>query len=100
MQLIKYSKNKDWSKILQRTAFDSSSLEKKVRKILDAVKDKGDKSVRRFTEEFDGVRMNNFLATRAEFEEAGKLLFEELKNAIRVAKNNIEQFHATQLKPV
>lgn len=38
MQLIKYPKQKDWAKILQRPAFNSSSLEKKVKKILNAVK--------------------------------------------------------------
>jgi len=98
MQTIKYSKNKNWEEILQRPAFDSSSLEKKVKKILDAVKNKGDKAVRKFTEEFDGVKLKNILVSDEEFSEAEKYVSEELRNAILVAKNNIEKFHAAQLQ--
>ncbi|HEY4875548.1 MAG TPA: histidinol dehydrogenase [Puia sp.] len=100
MESIKYSKNKDWRKILQRPAINSSSLEKKVNKILNEVKKKGDKAIRRFTEEFDGVKLKSFSVTEAEFKEAEKSVSDELKNAIVVAKNNIEKFHAVQLKPV
>lgn len=100
MEQIKYSKNKDWSKILQRPAFDSSLLEKKVRKILNEVKNKGDKAVKRFTEEFDGLKLKNFSVTEKEFKEAEKLLPKELKDAIIIAKNNIEKFHAAQIQQI
>ncbi len=100
MQQIKYLKNKDWGKILQRPVFDSSSLEKKVEKILNAVKKKGDKAVKKFTEEFDGVKLKNVLVTANEFAEAENLLSNELKAAITIAKNNVEKFHAAQLQPV
>jgi len=100
MKQIRFSKNKDWSKILQRPVFDSSLLEKKVNKILNEVKKKGDKAVKKFTEEFDGLKLKNFSVTANEFEEAEKLLSKELKNAIAIAKNNIEKFHAIQLQPI
>src|SRR5580698_805160 len=99
MESIKYSKNKDWRKILQRPAINSSSLEKKVNKILNEVKKKGDKAIRRFTEEFDGVKLKSFSVTEAEFKEAEKSVSDELKSAIIVAKNNIEKFHLAQLQP-
>ncbi len=100
MQQIKYSKNKDWGKILQRPVFDSSLLEKKVGKILNEVKNKGDKAVKKFTEEFDGLKLKNFLVTEKEFKEAEKLLPKELKDAIIIAKNNIEKFHAAQIQQI
>jgi histidinol dehydrogenase len=100
MELIKYSKNKDWQKILQRPAIDSSSLEKKANKILNEVKKKGDEAVKKFTEEFDGVKLKNFSVTEAEFKEAEKLVSDELKNALNVAKNNIKKFHAAQVQPI
>lgn len=100
MQLIKYPKQKDWANILQRPVFDSSSLEKKVKKILNAVKKNGDKAVKHFTEEFDGVKLEKLLATKKEIADSEKLLSEELKQAIISAKNNIEKFHAAQLQPV
>jgi histidinol dehydrogenase len=98
MQTIKYSKNKNWQEILQRPVFDSSSLEKKVKKILDVVKSKGDKAVKKFTEEFDGVKLKNSLVTDAEFAEAEKLVNDDLKNAIVIAKNNVDKFHVVQLQ--
>ncbi len=99
MQTIKYSKNKDWHKILQRPALDSSALEKKVKKILNIVKKKGDRAVIKFTEEFDSVKLKNFLVTPNEFKESEKLISDELKQAILIAKNNIEKFHSVQLQP-
>jgi histidinol dehydrogenase len=100
MQTIKYSKNKDWQKILKRPAIDSSSLEKKVSKILNEVKKKGDKAVKKFTEEFDRIKLKKFLVIEGEFKEAEKLVSDELKNAIILAKNNIEKFHVAQLQPI
>ncbi|HLK29807.1 MAG TPA: histidinol dehydrogenase [Puia sp.] len=100
MQTIKYSNNKDWTEILKRPVYDSASLEKKVKKILSEVKNKGDKAVKKFTEEFDGVKLKHFSVSNDEFAEAEKLLSNELKEAIIVAKNNIEKFHAAQLQPV
>ena len=86
MQQIKYSINKNWQKILRRPAFDSLSLERKVKRILNAVKKRGDAAVKKFTEEFDEVKLKNFLVTKAEFEEAEKSLIAELKSAIIIAK--------------
>lgn len=100
MQLIKYPKQKDWEKILQRPAFESSLLEKKVRKILEAVKKNGDKAIIDFTEVFDGVKLKNLAASKDEMANARKLLNEDLKKAIVVAKSNIEKFHAAQLQPL
>lgn len=98
MQLIKYPKQKDWAKILQRPAFNSSSLEKKVKKILNAVKKNGDQAIRDFTEEFDGVKLKDFKTTKNEIAGSEKWISKELKQAIVMAKNNIEKFHAAQLQ--
>jgi histidinol dehydrogenase len=100
MQLIKYPRQKDWEKTLLRPALDSSLLEKKVKKILDAVKKNGDKAVRDFTKEFDGVELKNLMVSKKEIAGAEKLLSKDLKQAIIIAKNNIEKFHAVQLQPV
>ncbi|HVM89284.1 MAG TPA: histidinol dehydrogenase [Puia sp.] len=98
METIKYSKNKDWAKVLQRPAFDSSLLEKKVKKILDEVKKKGDKAVGKFTEDFDQVKLKNFLVSEKEFALAEKMISSELKQAVLVAQKNIEKFHSAQLQ--
>lgn len=98
MKIIKYPEKKEWPSLLQRPAFDNSELQKKVRKILDKVKKGGDKTVKRFTREFDGVKIKKLLVTDKEIKEAGNQLSDELKKAIIIAKENIEKFHAVQLE--
>jgi histidinol dehydrogenase len=98
MKVYKYPDRKDWKEILLRPAFDSSALEKKVQKILDKVKKGGDKAVIKFTKEFDGVKLKKLLVTEKEIVDAASFVSDELKEAIQLAKNNIEKFHASQLQ--
>jgi histidinol dehydrogenase len=98
MQIIKYPDKKDWSNILQRPSFDSSSLEETVKNILHEVKVAGDEAVKTFTLQFDKAVIKDLQVTDEEIEEAEKILPGKLKQAITKAKNNIEKFHAAQLK--
>jgi histidinol dehydrogenase len=98
MQVYKYPDRKDWKEILQRPAFDSSSLEKKVQKILSKVKKDGDKAVKKFTKDFDGVKLKKLLVTEKEMADAVSSVSDELKQAIQTAKSNIEKFHLPQLQ--
>lgn len=100
MKLINNPKRKDWPALLQRPVFDALSLEKKVRKILNKVKREGDKAVRQFTRDFDGVKLTTSIVSEREINQAISLVPEELKQAIRTAKKNIEKFHAAQIRPV
>jgi len=97
MELIKYPEKNEWRDLLRRPAIDSLSLEKKVRKILENVKEKGDKAVRKYSKEFDGIKLKKLQVSDKEIKEADKLVADELKQAIRTAKSNIEKFHSTQL---
>ena len=100
MQIIKYPERKDWEEILKRPSFDSSSLEETVRNILIEVKANGDEAVRKFTLQFDKADISELRVSDAEIDQAGRSLTEELKQAIITAKNNIEKFHAVQLKEI
>ncbi len=97
MQMIKYPERKKWGKLLRRPAIDSSLLEKKVKKILQQVKENGDKGAKKYAREFDGVKLKRFLVSEQEIEESGNMLTDELKQAILVSKKNIERFHSSQL---
>jgi len=97
MELIKYPEKNEWRDLLRRPSIDSLSLEKKVRKILENVKEKGDKAVRKYSKEFDGIKLKKLQVSDKEIKEADKLVADELKQAIRTAKSNIEKFHSTQL---
>src|SRR6266404_2842749 len=98
MQIIKHPEKKDWLKILQRPSIESSSLEETVKSILHQVKTNGDEAVKKFTLQFDKAVIDNLRVADEEIEEAEKGLPGELKRAIVAAKNNIEKFHAAQLK--
>lgn len=100
MKTIEYPKKETWREILARPVFDTKKLEKIVSKVLDDVEKEGDAAVRRYTEKFDGVSLDDFRVSDAEFAEAEKLVSEELKNAIKHAKSNIEKFHLAQTESV
>ncbi len=98
INVIKYPDRKDWIEICKRPVFENTSLEKAVKKILDKVKEKGDKAVRKYTKEFDGVKLKKLAVTEKEIKAAGSLLSPELKESIDQARSNIEKFHRSQLE--
>lgn len=85
---------------LQRPAFDSSSLHEKVKAVLNEVKLNGDDAVKKFTRQFDGVVLNDFVVDEKEVNEAVALLSDELKQAIQQAATNITTFHKKQVSEV
>jgi len=91
---------KDWAVILQRPAFNSSDLEETVSAILADVKENGEESVKKYVAKFDGVHLNDLRVSVAEIEAASLLVSDELKDAILVAKNNIEKFHQAQVSAI
>ncbi len=100
MKIYKYPDTIEWSKLTKRPAIETAELEKKVRKILKKVKENGDKAVRKYAKEFDGIRLKNFLVTEKEIAAATNAVSDELKKAIQQAKKNIETFHIAQKETV
>lgn len=96
MQLYIKPKEKELQKILQRPSMDYSDLEEKVSQILEEVKERGEESVKRFTELFDGVELEELQVNEMEFEVAEQQVSTDLKKAIQTAKRNIERFHQSQ----
>lgn len=100
IKVIKYPTKEDWREIVKRPVFENVSLEKTVKKILDKVKEKGDKAVRKYAKEFDGVKLKKLAVVEKEIKAAENLLSGELKEAIKQARSNIEKFHRSQLEDV
>ena len=98
INVIKYPNKENWKEIIKRPVFENSSLDKVVRKILDKVKAKGDNAVRKYTKEFDGVKLKKLIVSEKEIKSAESLLSQELKDAIQQAKSNIEKFHYSQIE--
>lgn len=96
MEIIKYPSREDWPALLARPLMDVTALFDTVRTVLDEVYAEGDYAVKRYEEKFDKVRLSALGVTSEEMEEADRLVSEELKQAIRAAKENIEKFHVSQ----
>ena len=89
-----------WANILKRPAIDTSTLFGTVGEILKNVKQNGDAAVRDYALKFDKSETTDFLVTEKEFQDADGQLDTSLKNAILMAKANIERFHNTQKSAV
>ena len=100
MKTIKYPDKADWSSLLKRPALDSISLEATVKEVMLTIQQQGDAAVKKYTQAFDKVEINNTGVSETEFAAAEKLCSAELKQAIDLAKTNIEKFHAAQLESV
>lgn len=96
MKQIEYPDKSQWAELLKRPSLNVESLFDTVRTILDRVKTEGDRAVLAYEEQFDNVKLSALAVTGEEMREAETLISEELKNAIRLAKQNIETFHAAQ----
>ena len=96
MEIIKYPNPDEWNKLIKRPALDVSSLFGTVQKVLDEVRTQGDEAVKKYGEQFDKVKISDLLVSETEINEAETLVDSELKEAILIAKNNIEKFHEAQ----
>lgn len=96
MKIIEYPQHKDWKSLLSRPALDNSSLTETVTAVLDDIKSRGDAAVKEYELKFDKVQLGSLQVSEDEIAEAETLVADELKNAIRLAKGNIEKFHAAQ----
>ncbi|MEO8934485.1 MAG: histidinol dehydrogenase [Xanthomarina sp.] len=86
----------EWSSILQRPTQKLESIENTVNQIFDDIKRNGDLAILKYTEFFDGATLASNLVTKEAFDNASSQVSNPLKNAIEVAKTNIEKFHNAQ----
>jgi histidinol dehydrogenase len=96
MQIIQRPDIKEWPSIIARPALEKQGLDRTVAKIMEAVRRRGDKALRKYTRDFDGVSLRRSEVTLKEIRTAEKMLDEDLKSAIRQAADNIQKFHETQ----
>ncbi len=96
MILIDYPEKSQWQELLKRAVMNTESLFGAVQSIIDRVKAGGDEAVLQYELQFDKVSLSALAVSSEEFDEAEKLIDEELKAAIRLAAGNISAFHAAQ----
>ena len=96
MNKIYEPKPSSWSAILERPTKTVDDIELTVKEIFKEVQKKGDAAVAKYTSIFDGVTFENLEVSKQEIENAVAVVPTELKEAIQLAKSNIEKFHAAQ----
>jgi len=88
----------------KRKMFDRIELVKtedvlrSVEKTVNDVKTQGDSALRSFTEKYDGVSLQDFKVSEAEFEDARGRIDDKVFNALESAYDNIKEFHEKQLR--
>ncbi len=96
MQIINNPDKTQWSQILQRPTQTVNDIEDIVTAVFREVSKQGDKAIKKYTQKFDGIALENNIVTPDEIETAINKIPSKLKNAIKLAKQNIETFHAAQ----
>lgn len=96
MQVVKYPSELEWDALLSRSTLDTTQLFSTVQTVLDDVKANGDEAIKKYEKKFDKVILSSLAVTEQEFNEAELTVPDDLKQAIRTAKTNIEKFHASQ----
>lgn len=96
MKNIKNPDRNSWAELLKRPTNTYEDIEQTVASIFKEIQLKGDVAVSKYGSLFDGVSLNSFEVTPEEIAEAIAQVPNELKEAIRLAKSNIERFHEAQ----
>ncbi len=96
MRLVIHPERSEWEELLSRPAFKFKKVEKIVKPILKKVKRQGDKALRKFAFEYDHAEISELAISQEELKACDRKISDELKEAIRIAKSNIERFHKAQ----
>ena len=96
MQLIKYPSRPEWEALCRRPVMDTTQLFDTVSAVLEDVRQNGDQAVLKYGKMYDKADLCTLQVSDAEITEAEVLVPKLLKEAIRMAKANIETFHAAQ----
>ena len=89
------------AKLVALTRYDAAqdpAVQSTVRRILAAVRARGDAAVRKYTKQFDGITLEGFEVSKARFEEAMQSVPREQLDALRAAHGRIRAFHEKQLQ--
>ena len=101
MEIIKYPSRDTWEQLSQRALADKANEVKSiVADIITNVAQRGDNAVKEYEQRFTGATLDSLAVTEEEIDEAASLVSDELKDAINIARKNIESFHKAQATEV
>jgi len=84
--------------LLSRPAMKQNQIVvKKTTKIIQRVQSYGDQALFEYCRELDKVTLQELKVAAPEFEQAEKIVSDDVKSALKMAKQNIEKYHQAQL---
>ncbi len=86
-----------WPSLIQRPSSNHHDLERIVSEILADVKYNGDKALLKYSLKFDGIKPKSWQVSSEEIDGSENEISEPLKDALLIAKENIEKFHSAQV---
>ena len=96
MRVVIHPERSEWEELLSRPAFKFKKVEQIIKPILKKVRRQGDKALRKFAFEYDHAEITDLAVSNEELKACDRKISDELKEAIRIAHNNIEHFHRAQ----
>jgi histidinol dehydrogenase len=96
MKIVKFPSKNEWPSLLARPEIDTTQLNDVVREVLHSVKSRGDAAVKEYELKFDKANLETLSVSDEELSESEGLISDELKQAIKLAIQNINTFHAAQ----
>lgn len=96
MKIINNPSKQDWQELLKRPTQTVEDIETTVAQIFDEVQQKGDEAISKYTSFFDGILIENTQVSSQEINQSIAKVSNKLKEAIQLAKSNIEKFHSSQ----
>ena len=98
LRLTKSSATDVLGDLLKRSPNNYKAYEQSVAAIIEDVRTRGDEALFKYTEKFDGARLNgeNIRVTKAEIEEAYEKVDPDLLGVIRRSMDNIRAYHEKQ----
>lgn len=100
MKTYRNPTQKQWKRLSKRPTDNSDDLTKLAKQIFATVKDEGDKALRRYTTQFDGVDISSIQLTMTDVKKQSTKLASNVRHAIDQAYDNIQVFHSVQVSDV
>lgn len=96
INIIENPTPESWPEILERPTIKADDLKQTVSRVFQEVQNNGDEALRAYTKEYDLADITNLQVSKDDFSKASEGLSDVLKQAMRLAKENIEKFHDSQ----
>ena len=98
LRIIEENIQEYFAEIKQRKSQEYKDVYTTVDEILEDVRINKDEALKKYTMEFDKVNIDNFEVSQNEISDAYKTIDKDLLETLKAAKNNIQTYHAKQIR--